>query len=231
MPIVDSVVDLRFEPSVPDDAVFGVAFSAIRGEYRDPEPSPHLQLPKEVRDREPEFRFKPHYRLHNPPFILQVGPRVVVVSTISYPGWDKYSSEVQRVLSAIIGQGVTGRIYRLGLRYINFFELNVFEYINLGINVLGRQVVEESSFLRTAILNDQFVTTLQVTNGATIERDGNQVAGSVIDLDTFVEFSDPVSASDIDILDLLARAHEITQAVFFPLLGDKFLATLNPVYE
>ena len=62
-PIVEVIVELRFEADLPDEAVFGVIYSSFRNETGEIEKLPILQLPEALRSTDPNLIYKPHYRL------------------------------------------------------------------------------------------------------------------------------------------------------------------------
>ena len=73
-PIVEAIVEVRFESDIPEDAIFGVIYSKFKEEYSDLEKTALLQLPEQIRSKDPSLKFKPYYKLRNENFILQIGP-------------------------------------------------------------------------------------------------------------------------------------------------------------
>ena len=229
--IADCAVDIRFRSELPSEAVFGVIYSAVKASYSGVEPLPITQLPKEVLDNDPNLHYKPTHRLHKAPYFLQIGPRALVVSAPSYPGWAAFSEEVSRVLALAIESGAVNELVRVGLRYINFLQMNVLEKSSIDISVCGAKLRNEMFFLRTSLPSGKYTTLLQVSNEAAITVEGRTVEGSIIDLDTSVEFNENALAKDMDFRRLLDGAHGVLKDHFFDLLLPDFLKSLNPTYS
>ncbi len=137
-PLIEAVMDVRFEPLIPPAAVFGFVYGLISDRYGEPSALPILQLPEEMRDRDPNLQFQPLYRMENKPFLLQLGPRILNVAAVDkgYPGWSLFREEVLRLFDILAQKGVIGSITRVGMRYINYFSSNVFEISNFSVNLL-----------------------------------------------------------------------------------------------
>ncbi len=84
---------MRFMPSVPDDAVFGLVHQIISHNYGQLTKLPILQIPDAVRQHDPSFKHQPYYRMECNPFQIQIGPRVLVLTALEYPGWAKFKAE------------------------------------------------------------------------------------------------------------------------------------------
>jgi uncharacterized protein (TIGR04255 family) len=185
-PIVDANIGISFEPNIINDAVFGIVFKALQGEYPNVTPLSILQVPEEIRCKDPNFINQPHYKLSNNKFSLLIGPRVVSISSPEkYVGWNVFLKEVGNVFNKIKKTKVIKEVQRLGIRYINFFDFNIFENIVLGVNIGGKPLESKNTFIRAEIPCDDFLSVLQITNNATMGIGDKIVTGSVIDIDTF----------------------------------------------
>ena len=229
-PVKEALVEIRFLPSPPTDAVFGVLYEKFEDQYPEVEKLPVLQLPEKV--REEEYRFKPHYRLPGEPYMLQLGPRVVsIVNRGEYQGWQDFSSAVLNILDGVQGAGVVEEVLRFGVRYTNFFEANIFEELQLDIQSGERDLVGDETYLKTLMDHDDGCgSVLQIANSAQFQDDDNPPSqGSVIDIDTFSnDFSGRKFFEEVE--QLLDSAHNHEKSLFFGLLTDKFLESLNPQY-
>jgi len=230
-PIVDSVIELRFKSSIFPNAVFGLIFSALQKDFPKVEKLPILQLPEQLRDTDPNFKFKAHYRLiSDDGFSVQVGPDVLVMgSPIPYPGWELYFDKIKLVIEKVYDTGVIEQVVRLGVRFINFFDLDIFEQINLGISINNDSHKPKNTQLRTEIEKNGFLNTLNIANNAKQAIGNNQERnGSIIDIDTFKEYKDgdfrKIYETEIK------TAHNSEKEIFFNLLKTEYLKTFNPEY-
>lgn len=224
-PILEALVEIRFEATVHPNVVFGLIYKAIGGNQV-PESLPVLQIPEQVRAIDPSFRFKPHYRLNDDQFPILIGPDVLAIASINtYPGWETFSKKILEVLNKINSDKIVKSISRLGLRYVNAFDFNVFPHLEFDIKLGSRSNNGlKQTIFRTEIDQDEFKSTLQLSDNALV----NNRMGSIIDIDTFQEgdlnnFFETMS-------DRINAGHQKEKELFFDLLKADFLETLNPEY-
>jgi uncharacterized protein (TIGR04255 family) len=230
-PIVDGVVELRFRSSIFPNAVFGLIFNSLKSEFPKVEKLPILQLPEQLRDSDPNFKFKAQYRLiSDDGYSVQIGPDVLVMgSPIPYPGWDNFFTKINFVIEKVFQTDVIEDVLRLGVRFINFFDLDIFEQINLKIEINSTSHKPKNTQLRTEIEKNGFVNTLNIANNAKQKiQNRNERNGSIIDIDTFKEYEGKefkkIYESEIN------NAHNSEKEIFFNLLKTEYLKTFNPEY-
>ncbi len=229
-PIVDSVVELRFESNIFPNAVFGLIFNSLKDEYPKVEKLPILQLPEQLRDADPNFKYKAHYKiLSDDGYSVQIGSDVIVIGAPTpYPGWDKFSGKIYFVINEILKLNIIDRVIRLGLRLINFFDINIFDQVNLNISINEEPLNPTNTVLRTEIYKENFHNTLQIANNTTRIIDSKNVVGSIIDIDTFKNYSgtsfNSIFKNEIE------SAHNVEKEIFFSLLKEDFLNSLKPTY-
>jgi uncharacterized protein (TIGR04255 family) len=229
-PIREANIELRFEANVPADAVFGILYNALKDSYKDPVPTPVTQLPSFVIDSDPNLQYQAHYKISRDNYLLQVGPRVIALAVVGdYPGWREYRSEALSVFRVVEKLDFVFGALRFGLRYINTFDLDIFEKIRLQITQDGESVSSNESYLRLGSEIEGLRVLLQVANEAMIKTDdGVMTKGSLIDID--VSFQPLNGQIFQDIEDILDRAHQIEKRRFFELLKHDYLEELNPMY-
>lgn len=232
-PLVEAVADVRFNPSIPPAAVFGYVYGRLREDYGSPHPLPILQVPEEIREKDANLTFQPHYRLESKPFVLQMGPRIFNVAALEpeYPGWGDFRKEILRLFTIFCDVGVIGETTRIGMRYINFFERNVFEISRFCVTLGDSPLSDEKTVLRVQFFDDNWVTAIQVTNDGSIQTGGDFKRGSVIDLDTFCSNPDLTENPPEVFPELIENGHELLKRKFFESLKEDFVASLNPEYD
>lgn len=231
-PIKEAVFEIRFEPSVPNGAVYGVIYSALKETYGDSTPLPVLQIPETVRDADPNLIYQPHFRLKRDGFLLQIGPKIfAIASSAPYRGWTEYRHEIVSVFDKLKGEGFISDINRIGLRYINIFTIGILENIRLKIKIDEEFITNTETTLRTVFVeDDEFRTVLQIANDTIVTEPGSEpYVGSMIDVDVLKAGSGLPFLDNIEVM--IDAAHEIAKNRFFALLKDELLETLEPEYD
>jgi uncharacterized protein (TIGR04255 family) len=234
-PILEAILEIRFEPEEPDDAIFGIIYNKFKKRFPKLEKLPILQIPDQFRSRDPNLIYKPHYKLIKENFLVQVGPRIFsLVNVKNYSGWDKFSQEIREVFELLSKLQVIKEIKRLGLRYVNLFEnFNIYEKSNLKLLLKDVALIENPINLTTRIAStsNEFVNQLVMVNDANVAVDNISYEGSLIDIDTNLEpFPESAKTNFNEFIDIIERAHEEEKKLFFSLLEDDYLKKLNPEY-
>jgi uncharacterized protein (TIGR04255 family) len=230
-PILEAIVEIRFDSPFPPDAIYGVAYNAFKGNFPKTQSLPILQLPEPIRLQDPALRFKPYYKFTNSGFIFQIGPKVCLLSSIKeYVGWTAFLEKIKDSFERIFKLEIIEKVTRLGIRYINSFESeDIFNKVNLKILMGSDPLKSERTIIRTAIKSGKFVNNLQVSNKVILNQGGKTQEGSIIDIDVITT---DIPQKDIKnvIIDLIEEGHYEEKKLFFALLKKNFLATLNPEY-
>lgn len=227
-PIIEAAVEIRFESEMPSDAVFGVLYNDFKSEYKKIEKLPILQFPEFVRTRDTSLRFQPLYKLLRDDFVLQLGPNVLAIANVNqYVGWPIFSKKILDTMVRIEKLGIADKAVRIGIRYINFFELDIYENIKLKFTLSEQRLIAEQITFRCKLTLGKFVANLNILNNGNITKNNStSLMGSIIDIDTYRE-------NEIDFLNiksLLDEAHLEEKKLFFTLLKEEFLQQLNPEY-
>lgn len=230
-PINEALVEVRFAPSVPDDAVFGLLYEKLKDQYPEVAKLPIHQIPDQLREAREDLEFKPHYRLPGESYIVQIGPRVVsIIDKDDYQGWENLSSCTWKILDKLEDSNVVGDVIRYSVRYTNFFKDNIFEKSKIDISSGDKNLVGRGTYLKTLIESDNsFHSVLQVTNNASMDKGDREVDGSVIDIDTI---NSRVNGREFfnTYQERINEAHDIEKELFFSLLTEEFLDSFNPEY-
>ncbi|MDQ3181202.1 MAG: TIGR04255 family protein [Acidobacteriota bacterium] len=229
-PINEAVVGIKFESSLPSDAIFGVVYNQLKDSYQTVEQLPILQIPEAVRNNDPNLIFQSHYRLSRENFAVQLGPKVFSIAIIeNYTTWQNYLNEIQSVFKKIGDIGFITNVSRVGLRYINFFESDIWGKLKVNVKIIEKEIADEEVFVRTVLQRDEFKVLLQTGNRLNLERNNEFVSRvSIIDIDTFIQEDDIKFFENLPAI--LEKAHGIEKELFFGLLKEDFLESLSPEY-
>jgi uncharacterized protein (TIGR04255 family) len=224
-PILDALFEIRFNTTTHPSAVFGMIYNVLQKDFPKVENLPILQLPEAVRASDPSFNYKPHYRISNQDFVIQIGSDVITISSFpKYLGWEKFSAQIFDISQKVEKIGIINSIIRIGIRYINFFEKDIFKDIDLKIRIGENDIAYKNTIIRTEIGHGTFKSSLQVANNANHQ----EKLGSIIDIDTFTESNlNNFFAKKEEIINL---GHSKEKELFFSLLKNDFIKTLHPIY-
>jgi len=228
-PIIEAIVEIRFEPKIPTDAIFGLVYNSLKGEYPQVKKLPILEIPDAIRSNEPGFRFKPYNQLLDKNFIAQIGPRVFSLSNRKeYVGWGEFYGKITGSFSKLAELDMMSYVTRLGIRYINFFKFNIFEKINLQLLMNRKALPSTQTVIRAELKDGNFRNVLHIANKAEVTVDEERNRGSIIDIDTVLEQRMPDFFEKMQ--GMLHEGHEKEKRLFFSLLKTGYLETLNPQY-
>lgn len=233
-PIVEAVVEIRFSSILPSEAVFGVIYSQISDDFsKTVNKLPILQIPEAVRSKDPNFTYSPHYSLikSDVPLKLNIGPRAITFANVTeYIGWEKFFRFVKEILGKIEGTGVIHVPERIGVRYINYFDTQILDKLNLKINLDSDMIVSESTTFRTEITRKERVIALQVSNNVPVTINRKSQQGSLIDIDCVYDFTSSKTGAFTQFYSIIDESHTTEKEIFFGLLNKGFLEELNPQY-
>lgn len=227
-PIIDTVVEIRFRTDIFSNAIFGIIYNEFKADYPIIEKLPILQIPEQLRDIDPNFKFKPHYKISNDLLTIQIGPEVIAIgSKIPYVGWTDYSKNIYQFLKQLFDKKIITEVLRLGVRYVNFFErIDIFPELNFGLKIIGNEHNCKNTIIRTELDRGEWSNSIQVANNVS-QNEG--IIGSILDIDTFKVYSGDKFVSNYK--KEIENAHKIEKSLFFELLSDNFLQSLKPIYN
>jgi len=229
-PLLDAVFEIRFSTQVPASSVLpGILFNKLDGK-KILEQLPPTQLPKQMRDADPNLRFAPLIRIQWKEYLLLIGDwNVAVGCKMPYPGWTNFKNAIIQVANILKEVGIIEGIQRYSLKYVDlipFADLqkqvsSVRLRLNIGDHILSKEVF----LLRIEIPQDDFINVVQLVSSALVTaQDKTTKQGLVVDIDTIrdvgnQQFNDLISGlgNNLDII------HNKNKAIFFD--------WLEPTYE
>lgn len=233
-PIVETTIDIVCTFTVPKEAVIGLIYSQLVNIYGDKnihiEQLPICNIPEEIRRQDINLRNKPTHQISCLEGIIFIGSSSLSFGILPpYESWVKAQTFISKVIETIKNSNIIKHISRTSIRYLNFFENNIFEETNLNITLCEEQISYPSTVFRTEIPSDgKFIDILQITNGVHIKNSALNLNadGSLIDL---CIVCDKVSINMLK--EVINDCHQEAKKLFFNLLNEKLLNSLNPEYE
>jgi len=150
-----------------------------------------------------------------------------------YVGWEKYSQIISNIISNLFNQHAVENFNRVGIRYISEFKnIDIYQGIKGTVDISKAGLKLDDSILRLVDDSNNLKTYVTVTNKAkriSLSPQGQEIIeASLVDVSVYENFN-PVS--DLDVLrNKLNQIHTKEKEVFFGLINDEFLNTLNPEY-
>jgi len=227
-PIVEAVVEIRFDANIEADAIFGILYQEVKDKYPGPvEKLPILQIPEEIRSQDNALKKQPYYKLSHNNLSLSIGPKVFSISCYKdYIGWEEFSKVIEETLGIVDTLKIVTQVERFGLRYVNFFEeMDIFDNIVVQITKNDQPMDCDGKYIRVKNHIDQIISTIQIANKAKLR--GGVKGGSIVDID--VSAKEPITFFE-NRTQLIKNCHEMEKKSFFELLTKNFLETLNPEY-
>ncbi|HJZ80972.1 MAG TPA: TIGR04255 family protein [Pyrinomonadaceae bacterium] len=233
-PLVESLFEIRFESSIPTagDLFPGLLFPSLRENFPEVEPLPLASVPREIRNRD-EFLYQPSHRLKGTSNSVQLGDRVVTVSSQDYGGWSQFKSTIEMIIDRVRQTDLVKQVERYSFRYINIIEAvdedNQLSLLNLTIAVASQPPNERGFQLRLERDDDGFVTIIRIVPRSEARNEsGKKVRGLLLDVDTIKEkFDDDLFSEHSH---LLETAHDQVSQIFFSMLSESTLLKMEPVW-
>lgn len=228
-PLYDAVIEIRFETSIPPDAMPGILYSKLATDFQEGMVSlPASQLPKPIRDRDPNLKYQPTHKFMSEEYYLNVGANVMgfgfsASNGREYPGWKPFFSFYKSILRKVDSHIV--KINRLGVRYINFFQAKeILDQLNVTLKTGWEEKAKITDRTVMFVLNkEKLKSRVSISDGATISFEGGSKEGQVIDIDTYLETEIPLEDLSLKI----EEAHGFTEDIFFSLPNSKLMKTLE----
>lgn len=224
-PIVDAIIEVRFETKMNPNVVFALIYGKVREKFDGKKvlSLPFSQMPPDIIRQDPALKYKPLYRIEGDECSLQIGAQMIALSSkVPYIGWDCFSTMFYEIVNLCFE--CFDKVSRLGLRYINFFEGDISNKININFS-LSEKYEPSRLNIQAEVVDNDIPSTLQYTPNAVWQ----DKAGAVIDIDTFISYKES-SPGLKELFSDIESVHICEKKVFCSLLKDDFLLELGPQY-
>jgi uncharacterized protein (TIGR04255 family) len=230
-PIVEAVFEVRFTTTEPWRTLPGLLHEKIRERYPEQRDLPLAQIPDEIRRQEPTLANLPLMQFLGADFLVQLGPSVInlITKPNAYPGWARIQEQLRWLVEKVQEAGFIREAGRLGVRYIDFFEDDIFSKLALEVVVAAQPLRGSELRVATVLRRGAFTARLLVTNSAILGTVTEAKRGSVLDLDVWLGPLD--FELFVNGMDKFSEAHLMVKQCFFGLAKADFVASLNPTYE
>lgn len=236
-PLIDAIFELRFNATAPASVILpGLLFEQLKGGVN-LEALPISQLPKPVRDADPNLRYQPLSRLDWDRFYINISDFSISVSCkYPYPGWNDLRAAILEIVGALSKVQIISGVERYSLKYIDLVDVPSgkppIAVTNLSLGIATYKVNTEQFQVRVELPVEGFLNSLQIISSAKVKlSNGLEKDGLVIDVDTIGDLQNigliELLSGFSDRLDLI---HGVNKKIFFDCLSPEGLGLLEPIY-
>jgi len=157
---------------------------------------------------------------------------LVFNSLEKYPGWKAYFQCVSEVIKVLFEKKLVNSISRIGLRYISEYPgISVFDVMKERPVLSLPQGEGQNNIYRTEIRKADYTIVLNVADRVTKQSDMlAESFFSLIDIDVFNVFAQGLYDAET-VLKNTDHLHKIEKEVFFGMLKEEYIQSLNPKYN
>jgi uncharacterized protein (TIGR04255 family) len=229
-PIDQAIFEIRYEGNYPGEALYGMLFDVFsQFPNKDMAELPIMQLPKHIRDNDPNLRYEAFYRVANDKNTFSAGSHSFVFSALKpYSGWADWKQFFKPIIKILQKKNIIKTVERIGLRYINIFNTIIFDKVNAGLTIAGNSIILDPGLFRVEFDQSNIHTILNVSN--TIIMNDAQKQYPLIDVDCIntLDYEAQLFFSSYE--NIIDETHQVNKNVFFGLLKENFLNSFEPEY-
>ncbi len=237
-PLFEALFEFRFSPKMPfSDIAPGILFNSLKAEGI--QRLPHSELPKSIRENDPNLQFLPLIRLELENFFVSIGDRVVTVACkLPYMGWDTgFKQKILEVIDSIARLEAIDNVVRHSIKYSNLIEGSTqaeqFRKLEIAMRLGDKNVSEQNFQLKCDWSDQEFVHLITAASSANIKLiDGSERNGILLDVDTIENFAPkPFIEWKLAISEQIQKARLSNKTVFFSCLTQDAINEFGPTYS
>jgi uncharacterized protein (TIGR04255 family) len=238
--IKDSIVEVRYAVDVPFEIAVGIFYQSLDDTYTyTNSPLGQQTFPASLPanfSQEITLSLGTQSIFYNDKIKVQLKANSIIFNCLDrYISWKEYRHEIEKVLNQFAKAEVIKNFVRIGVRYISEYpKTDLQNCVKFSFTFGAPDIKSNTYAFSSDFLSDDFRIILNLKNKLPVIKQDSKEASSVIT---------PVSIIDIDVIldklditdnsSLLAnidKVHLRQKELFFNLLKEEFLKTLNPEY-
>ena len=238
--IVDAIVEIKYTLNQPFEVALGMFYAHIDDTYS------YTSRPQNNNNKlvhqsnqfagnkfEIQLGLKPIF--YNDKIKIEITQGSIIFNCLNeYIGWENYIQEINQFLTQITAANLIQAFNRIGIRYISHYpQIQITEFTKFMFS-FGLPELKSDSFSFHSEYNvDDYKVILNFNNNISIfkaDETGNILSTptSVIDIDVIKENLEETNLQTLIVS--IEKAHSKEKEIFFALLNDSFLKSLNPEY-
>lgn len=231
-PIKRAFIEIRYQSNFQDIAIYGKLYEIFERYGNDGRviQSPLLQLPKEIRESDPNLKYQELYScvddVDSLQYIFGIGGSVIKFTVQKgYSSWSDWESRFKPILESISKSNIVKSIDSVSFRCFDIFDRDVLNELNFSINFGDDIKSNEKLSVGTNFTVDDICVALNIGNRVSLN--GKVLSNhSMIDIECTKNIIGKNSFDD-EFYALLQSEHELNKKVFFYLLKNSLLNTLE----
>lgn len=226
-PLFISTIELRFVTSLGRLELFQLMYSKFSKILPIVEEG---NIPHDLKMQDENLKYQPDFIFKNDDFSLSFGTKNVSFEHISeYKLWPTYFSFVKDCLSKIFEMNFIGNIERCGVRYGSVFDNIIDPTIALKEvpNMEFKGVTGILDAFKVVFREEEKMLYLQISPSSKVQKNDVVKIGMYIDIDA--SFTKAILPNN-EVFSIIEKLHVDQKQLFFGLLKDEFIETLNPQY-
>lgn len=238
--IVECIVEIRFRPAneSAEELIPGLAFGRLKDIFARTTRQPVAELPRALRDADPNLQYQPTHRLEGEGVSLLLGARIAAVAFRKpYPGWEKVFPLVLRSLNGIAETGLIRSVERVSIKYVNILTegRDPLDLSQVAVDIrFGKFDLKGTGIvIRGEIERDGCLSVVEISPGAKVVLQGDRgietLNGLLLNVDTII--SGPFNDFQNELSGLLTTIHDAEKKIFFGLLTEPTLNRLGPRWQ
>jgi uncharacterized protein (TIGR04255 family) len=129
-----------------------------------------------------------------------------------------------KILSKAKDLNLLHNVERASIRYVNFFEADIFDNITIKFHFPENLQTSEGHYFQTVYSKGDYQSLIQLVQKARV----GEKQGAIIDIDTSTVSGLDDFCNNID--QVVDSLHDVEKETFFGLLTDEFVKSLQPEY-
>lgn len=235
-PLVEALFELRFTSHLPAASILsGLLYTSLK--CSEIIKLPHADIPDQIRQAEPNLTYMPVIRLKKDNFYINLSDRSILVSVPHpYVGWNKFRETILEVLKAVASANIVDRTERFSLKYIDIFDMAGFSAdgkgFTLGFKLPAVDVMHQSIQGRFEVRENPWIHVIGYFGEAHGNLpDGTSKKGIMMDVDTIEFLNSSYPEFIANSKSKLDELHNSNKKLFFKLISEEGLNSLEPKYE
>ena len=227
--LVDAIIEVKYEANRPFEVLLGIFFEALDETY--------FYTNRPIKPAAPGTFIAGTISLfYNDKISIQVFPGALAFSSLNkYIGWEDYYPAIEKALNTLHSTGNIAKFTRVGIRYITeYVNKDLKDSIKFEFSFGWPEISSLLTTFRTEFMYSESKVILTLHNKLpvlkqlAVNAQPEIVLTSIIDIDVIKE---PLSIEKLtEIHEVINNGHQKVKEVFFGMLREDFLKTLNPEY-
>jgi len=238
-PLIEALFEIRFTSDMPtSDVLTGILYSRLDGQ-KHIEKLPVNEIPTTIRQNDPNLQFASLIKIQLEGYDVLIGDKNASVScNMPYQGWNQFKSKIIQIIKIINEAGIVKNIQRYSLKYVDLLEMNAsgncIDLLESTISIGQYNLKDEDFSLKVEIPHEGFLSIVNILSLAQlIVNNSVKKEGVIIDTDTIFKITESGHVDDWlkFVSQGLESVHAENKRLFFNLLKEKTIASLDPEYD